>query len=204
MRLFVKRLTDILLSGFALLLASPLMAAVAVLIHMCDGRPVLFRQSRSGYKGEPFTLLKFRTMRDSPDPKGFPLPDEDRLTPLGRALRQMSVDELPQLWNVLRGEMSLVGPRPLLTQYMARYTPEERRRHEAKPGLTGWAQINGRNARSWQEKFALDVWYVDHWSLSLDARILLRSPWQIVRRSGISQPGHATVPEFMGTERSES
>jgi lipopolysaccharide/colanic/teichoic acid biosynthesis glycosyltransferase/glycosyltransferase involved in cell wall biosynthesis len=201
---FVKRLMDISLAGSALLLASPLMALIALTIRRCEGRPVLFRQMRPGYKGKLFTLLKFRTMRDARDAQGMFLPDAERLTPIGMLLRQLSLDELPQLWNVLRGEMSLVGPRPLLMQYMDRYSAEQLRRHDVKPGITGWAQVHGRNARSWTEKFDLDLWYVNNWSLALDAWVLLRTPWQLVKRNGISQQGHVTMPEFLGSERSKS
>ena len=204
MSLSVKRLIDIFLSGSALLLASPLMAAIALTIRLCDGRPVFFRQTRPGYRGKPFALLKFRTMRDSRDAQGLLLPDAERLTALGALLRQLSLDELPQLWNVFRGDMSLVGPRPLLMQYMDRYSPEQLRRHDVKPGITGWAQVHGRNGMTWPERFHLDLWYVNHWSLAVDAWILLRTPWQIVKRNGISQQGHATMPEFMGSERSKS
>jgi sugar transferase EpsL len=197
---FVKRLMDIFLSGSALLLASPLMALIALTIRLCDGHPVLFRQMRPGYKGKPFTLLKFRTMRDARDARGLLLPDAERLTPLGTLLRQLSLDELPQLWNVLQGEMSLVGPRPLLMQYMDRYSPGQLRRHDTKPGITGWAQVHGRNAMTWPERFHLDLWYVNNWSIALDTWILLRTPWQLVKRGGISQQGHATMPEFMGSQ----
>ena len=157
------------------------------------GSPVFFRQTRPGYLGRPFTVVKFRTMTTG---EGG---DDVRLTRLGRLLRKTSLDEIPQLWNVLRGELSLVGPRPLLMQYLERYTPEQARRHEVLPGMTGWAQINGRNAISWEEKFALDVWYVDHWSLTLDLKILLQTIRKIVRREGISAPGVATMTEFMGS-----
>jgi sugar transferase EpsL len=201
MTLLVKRFTDIVLSSGALLLLFPLMAAIALTIRLCDGPPVLFRQRRSGCNGRPFTLLKFRTMRDSPDAQELLASDGERLTPLGTLLRQLSLDELPQLWNVLRGDMSLVGPRPLLTQYMDRYNSEQLRRHDMKPGITGWAQIHGRNAVTWTERFALDLWYVDNWSLTLDAWIILRTPWQMAKRNGISQHGHATMPEFLGSER---
>jgi len=204
MSLSVKRLIDIFLSGSALLLASPLMAAIALTIRLCDGRPVFFRQTRPGYRGKPFALLKFRTMRDSRDAQGLLLPDAERLTALGALLRQLSLDELPQLWNVFRGDMSLVGPRPLLMQYMDRYSPEQLRRHDVKPGITGWAQVHGRNGMTWPERFHLDLWYVNHWSLAVDAWILLRTPWQIVKRNGISQQGHATMPEFMGSKCSKS
>jgi sugar transferase EpsL len=200
---FAKRLTDIVLSGSALLIAAPLMAAITLAVRLRTGRPVLFRQTRPGYKSKPFTLLKFRTMNARRDAQGSLLPDAERLTPIGRLLRQQSLDELPQLWNVLRGDMSLVGPRPLLMQYLDRYTPEQSRRCEVKPGITGWAQVNGRNALTWPEKFALDLWYVDNWSLSLDAWILFRTLWRVVKREGISQQGHATMPEFLGSERNE-
>ncbi len=200
MRLFVKRAVDVLVSGVGLIAAAPVMAAVALAIWICDGSPVLFRQRRPGYKGAPFVVLKFRTMREARDSEGRALTDSERLTALGKVLRQLSLDELPQLWNVLRGEMSLVGPRPLLIEYLERYSAEEMRRHEVMPGITGWAQIHGRNATNWRERFALDLWYVEHWSLALDARILLSTPWQIVTGNGISRSGHATVPEFLGSE----
>jgi sugar transferase EpsL len=203
MTLFIKRLMDIFLAGSALLLASPLMAAIALTIRLCDGGPVLFRQMRPGYKGKPFALLKFRTMRDARDAQGLLLLEAERLTQVGILLRQLSLDELPQLWNVWRGDMSLVGPRPLLMQYMNRYTSEQLRRHDAKPGVTGWAQVHGRNALTWPQRFALDLWYVDNWSLALDAWIILRTPWQIMKRNGISQKGHVTMPEFLGSERSK-
>jgi sugar transferase EpsL len=203
MSLFVKRLIDIFLSGSAMLLTWPLIAAIGVTIRLCDGRPVLFRQTRPGYRGKPFALLKFRTMRGARDAQGLLLPDAQRLTPLGKLLRQLSLDELPQLWNVFRGDMSLVGPRPLLMQYLDRYTSEQLRRHNVKPGITGWAQVHGRNAITWPERFALDLWYIDHWSLALDAWIVLQTPWQIVKQAGISQPDHVTMPEFLGSERSK-
>jgi lipopolysaccharide/colanic/teichoic acid biosynthesis glycosyltransferase/glycosyltransferase involved in cell wall biosynthesis len=195
----VKRGMDVVMAGVALLLASPLMAAIALTIRLSDGGPVLFRQVRPGYKGRPFTLVKFRTMRDARDGEGVLLPDAERLTRLGTLLRQLSLDELPQLWNVLRGEMSLVGPRPLLMQYMDRYSAEQLRRHEVKPGITGWAQIHGRNATSWPDRFALDLWYVDHRSLRLDTRILLQTLWKTLKQNGIAQPGHATMPEYKGS-----
>jgi lipopolysaccharide/colanic/teichoic acid biosynthesis glycosyltransferase len=170
-----------------------MLALLAVLILSSLGRPVLFRQRRPGLRGRPFELLKFRTMREGHGP------DKERLTTVGRFLRTWSLDELPELWNVLRGDMSLVGPRPLLMQYLARYSARQARRHEVKPGLTGWAQLNGRNALTWDEKFELDVWYVDNWSPWLDVCILGRTFWQVLRREGISQEGHATMPEFMGS-----
>jgi sugar transferase EpsL len=198
---FAKRVTDILLAGSALLISAPLMAAIALAIRWSTGRPILFRQMRPGYRGEPFKLLKFRTMNAARDARGGLLLDAARLTPIGRLLRRLSLDELPQLWNVLRGDMSLVGPRPLLTQYVDRYTTEQARRHDTKPGITGWAQVHGRNGLTWPEKISLDLWYVDNWSLWLDIRILVRTPWQVLKREGISQPGHATMPEFSASER---
>ena len=174
----------------------PLVAILAVLIRVKLGSPVFFRQKRPGHREAVFELIKFRTMTDARDATGELLPDATRLTSFGKWLRGTSLDELPELINVLRGEMSLVGPRPLLVQYLARYTPEQKRRHEVPPGLTGWAQINGRNALSWEEKFKLDVWYVDHRTLGLDLRILFRTVWQVVSRQGISAPGDATMPEF--------
>jgi sugar transferase EpsL len=203
MKAAAKRGMDVVLAALALAVMWPVMLAVGVAIRACDGGPVIFRQRRPGLKGRPFTLLKFRTMAAKRDAQGQLLPDGERLTQVGRLLRLSSVDELPQLWNVLRGDLSLVGPRPLLMQYMDRYTSEQLRRHEVKPGITGWAQVNGRNAVTWTERFALDLWYVDNWSLSLDAWIILQTPWQIVMRNGISQQGHVTMPEFLGSERSK-
>lgn len=200
MSLFAKRVADVLLSGIALFLLVPCMAAIAMAVRLSAGHPILFRQTRAGFRGRPFTLLKFRTMTAARDARGLPLPDTERLTPIGKFLRRLSLDELPQLWNVFRGDMSMVGPRPLLMEYMDRYTPEQSRRHDVKPGITGWAQINGRNALSWPERFALDLWYIDNWSLTLDAWILLRTPWQALKQKGISHQGHATMPEFSGNE----
>lgn len=194
-----KRLFDLILASLALILLSPLLLLTALAVRLGLGKPVLFRQPRPGYKGRIFTLYKFRTMRDVLAPDGTPLPDERRLTALGRLLRATSLDELPELINVLRGEMSLVGPRPLLVKYLPLYTPEQMRRHDVLPGITGWAQINGRNTLTWQEKFRLDVWYVDHWSLWLDVKILFLTVWKVLRREGISQPGQATASEFDGT-----
>jgi len=167
------------------------------------GRPVLFKQMRPGLNAKPFYMYKFRTMTNEKDEQGNPLSDEQRLTRLGRFLRSTSLDELPELFNVLKGDMSLVGPRPLLMQYLARYTPEQARRHEVKPGITGWAQVNGRNAITWEEKFALDVWYVDNWSLWLDIKILAMTVVKVFKREGISAKGEATMPEFMGNEHNE-
>ncbi len=195
-----KRLFDLLLTIPGLLLVSPVLALTALLVRVYHGSPVLFRQLRPGYRSNPFYLYKFRTMRDLRDAQGELLPDEQRLTRLGRLLRASSLDELPELFHVLRGEMSLVGPRPLLMQYLDRYSTEQARRHDVLPGITGWAQINGRNALTWQDKFRLDVWYVDHRSLDLDVRILLRTFWKIFSQEGISQPGRATADEFMGNE----
>jgi sugar transferase EpsL len=194
----IKRLIDIVGSLFALVLLSPLFAVVSLCIYFAMGKPVLFRQYRPGFRGKPFLLYKFRTMLERYDEEGKPLPDEERLTRLGKFLRRTSLDELPELWNVLRGDMSLVGPRPLLMEYLSRYNREQARRHEMKPGLTGWAQVNGRNAISWEEKFKLDVWYVDHWSLGLDFKILWKTVVAVLKGEGVSADGHATMPEFRG------
>ncbi|MFZ5919270.1 MAG: sugar transferase [Chloroflexota bacterium] len=194
----LKRLFDLALTVLSLIVLTPLLALLALLVRIKLGAPVLFCQQRPGLHGRPFTLYKFRTMTDARDAGGKLLPDAQRLTAFGRFLRSYSLDELPELFNVLRGEMSLVGPRPLLVQYLERYTPEQARRHEMKPGITGWAQINGRNALPWKHKFALDVWYVDNWSLWLDVKILALTLWKSVRREGINQPGQATMEEFRG------
>jgi lipopolysaccharide/colanic/teichoic acid biosynthesis glycosyltransferase len=195
-----KRVFDICATVVGLILLSPLILIIAVLIRIFHGKPVLFSQMRGGYGGAPFRVCKFRTMRDDRDAQGNLLPDEQRLTRLGHFLRITSLDELPELINVLRGEMSLVGPRPFFYHYVDRYTPEQARRHDVLPGITGWAQIHGRNAITWEDKFRLDVWYVDHWSFWLDTRILLLTLWKVISREGISQPGHATAEEFMGSE----
>ena len=192
----LKRVFDVVVSATALVVLAPVMGLIALLVWRTMGRPVLFRQARPGLHGKPFVMYKFRTMRDLRDAGGNLLPDEARLTPFGRWLRATSLDELPELVNVLRGEMSLVGPRPLLMEYLERYTPEQARRHEVKPGITGWAQIHGRNNLSWEERLRLDVWYVDHWSLWLDLKILWRTLWMVLRREGISAQGHATMPRF--------
>lgn len=194
----LKRLVDVVGAATGLVLLSPLIAASAIAVWMSMGRPVLFRQRRPGKGERPFAMVKFRTMRDALDPAGRPLPDGERLTRVGRLLRATSLDELPELWNVLTGDMSLVGPRPLLMAYLDRYTPEQARRHEVKPGITGWAQVNGRNAIGWDDKFALDLWYVEHRSLALDLRILLMTILQVVRRRDINSAEAATMPEFMG------
>ncbi len=193
-----KRFFDLVLTIPAFLLLSPVLGMIALLVWLVDGKPIFFRQSRPGLHGAIFTLIKFRTMRQLVDESGKPLPDGQRLTQLGRFLRATSLDELPEFWNVIRGEMSLVGPRPLLVAYLERYSPEQMRRHEVLPGITGWAQVNGRNAITWEEKFQLDVWYVDHWSLWLDIRILVMTVWKALKREGITQPGEATAGEFRG------
>jgi sugar transferase EpsL len=202
-RLAMKRIFDIVATLTALLLFAPLLLCIAALVRFKLGSPILFRQTRPGFRGQPFEMLKFRTMTDQRGANGQLLPDEKRLPRFGKLLRATSLDELPELWNVLRGDMSLVGPRPLLMQYLERYTPEQARRHDVKPGLTGWAQINGRNAISWEEKFRLDVWYVDHWSILLDLKILFLTVWKIIRREGVSAAEHVTMPEFMGSDQSE-
>ena len=194
-----KRLLDIAVSAIALLLLWPLLLLVALAVRADVGRPVLFRQLRPGLNGAPFELVKFRTMRSDARAGTGVASDAARLTRFGRALRTTSLDELPELWNVLRGDMSLVGPRPLLMQYLDRYTPQQARRHEVRPGLTGWAQVNGRNALSWEEKFALDTWYVDNRTFLLDLKILFLTVGHVLRPSGISGEGAATMPEFMGS-----
>jgi sugar transferase EpsL len=193
-----KRIFDVAVSVTSLAILSPILAPTALVVRMFLGSPVLFRQVRPGYKARPFPCLKFRTMTDKRDAQGQLLSDAERLTPLGRFLRSTSLDELPELINVIRGEMSLVGPRPLLTQYLDRYTPEQMRRHDVRPGITGWAQINGRNAASWEQKFAYDVWYVEHRSHWLDMKILALTLWKTLKREGISNAGHVTMPEFTG------
>ena len=194
-----KRIFDLSLTVPLLILLSPVIGVVALLVWAVEGRPVFFRQPRPGLGGRIFTLVKFRTMRIAHDAQGRPLPDGQRLSRLGRFLRASSLDELPELWNVLRGEMSLVGPRPLLVAYLERYSAEQARRHHVLPGVTGWAQINGRNALSWEDKFKLDLWYVDHWSLGLDLRILALTGWKVLSRQGINAPGSQTSEEFLGT-----
>lgn len=197
-----KRAFDIVAAGSALLVLSPALLGVSFLVRKNLGSPVLFRQVRPGLNGKPFEMIKFRTMLDAVDAGGNILPDSERLTRFGRFLRSTSLDELPELWNVLRGDMSLVGPRPLLMEYLPLYSPEQARRHEAKPGVTGWAQINGRNAISWEDKFKLDVWYVDNQSLWLDIRILLLTVKKVVVRDGISADGEATMTRFTGSKSS--
>jgi sugar transferase EpsL len=197
-QLSVKRAVDVVVAGVALMLLAPLMALIAAAILLTMGPPVLFRHRRLGLGGREFTLLKFRTMRGRPPTQGAPLDDERRITPLGRALRALTLDELPELVNVLRGELSLVGPRPLLPEYRELYTREQWRRHEMPPGMAGPALAAGRNALTWDEKFAADVAYVDNWSLWLDVRVLALSVWRVLRREGVSAEGHATMPRFEG------
>ena len=192
----MKRLLDLLLVLLSLILALPVMGVLGILVLISMGRPVLFTQTRPGIHGKPFRIYKFRTMLDLLDSHGNALPDVARLTRIGRLLRSTSLDELPELFNVIKGDMSLVGPRPLLTQYLDRYTPEQMRRHEVKPGLTGWAQVNGRNAITWEERFKLDVWYVDNRSLWLDLKIMAMTVLKVIRREGISEKGRSTMSEF--------
>jgi lipopolysaccharide/colanic/teichoic acid biosynthesis glycosyltransferase len=194
-----KRGIDVAGAALALVVLSPVFALVALLVRLRMGSPVLFRQVRPGRDGRPFEMLKFRTMSNRHDPSGVLLPDRDRLTSLGRFLRRTSLDELPELVNVLAGEMSLVGPRPLLMEYLPLYTPEQARRHEVRPGITGWTQVNGRNALSWDDKFTLDVWYVDHRSVRLDCQILFKTVAQVLSGVGVSAPGHATMEPFRGS-----
>ncbi|EGQ7944374.1 sugar transferase [Vibrio cholerae] len=197
----MKRLFDFLVSLTALILLTPIIALVAWQIRKNLGSPVLFRQTRPGLNGKPFGMVKFRTMKDAVDANGTLLPDSERMTPFGNKLRNSSLDELPELWNVLKGEMSLVGPRPLLMQYLPLYSKEQARRHEVRPGVTGWAQINGRNAISWEEKFKLDVWYVDNRSFWLDLRILLLTVKKVFVKEGISADGHVTIAPFTGKDQ---
>ena len=195
-----KRAFDFITSLLALILLLPLLALIDFLVRIKLGSPVIFRQQRPGLHGKPFTIYKFRTMTGACDAQGNLLPDAERLTRLGRFMRSASLDELPELFNVLKGEMSLVGPRPLRIEYLSRYTPEQARRHEVMPGITGWAQVNGRNTISWDEKFKLDVWYVDNRSLLLDVKILGRTVVSILGQENINAEGHATMPTFMGTQ----
>jgi lipopolysaccharide/colanic/teichoic acid biosynthesis glycosyltransferase len=198
----VKRLLDIVVSGTGLLVGLPVMLLIALAVRLTMGSPVLFRQQRPGFRGKPFELIKFRTMKVAESANGKQLSDAERMTGFGQFLRSTSLDELPELWNVLRGEMSLVGPRPLLMRYLPLYSPEQARRHDVKPGLTGWAQVNGRNSLSWDEKFDLDVWYVDNQSLALDLKILALTVKSVLTRDGISSEGHATMPPFSGKDKS--
>lgn len=196
----IKRAFDILGAGIGLIVLSPVILVISLIIRGRMGAPVLYRQTRPGRHGIPFQMIKFRTMRDAVDEQGRLLPDGERLTGLGRFLRSSSLDELPELWNVLKGEMSLVGPRPLLMEYLPLYSPEQSRRHEARPGVTGWAQVNGRNAISWDQKFALDVWYVDNHSIWLDLKIVWLTIVKVVKRDGISAAGEATMSKFKGVK----
>ena len=198
--LTIKRLIDVSIALMGLFLLSPVMGFISLLIFVSMGSPILFRQDRPGWNCEPFVLLKFRTMNEVHDEKGRLLDDDRRLTHLGRFLRRWSLDELPQLINVIKGELSLVGPRPLLMEYLDRYSPEQLRRHEVKPGITGWTQVKGRNALTWEEKFALDIWYVDNWSLLLDAKILLLTLIAVLKGEGIGHQDQVTMPEFFGTK----
>ena len=202
-KLGVKRALDLGVASAALAAALPVLLVAGAAVRATLGSPVLFVRARPGRDGRLFRLVKLRTMRDAWGPDGRALPDAERLTSLGRFLRSTSIDELPQLWNVLRGDLSLVGPRPLLVQYLPRYTAEQARRHDVLPGVTGWAQVNGRNAITWDEKLALDVWYVDHWTLALDLKILAMTVAKVLMRSGVSRQGHATTPEFMGSSTTE-
>lgn len=194
-----KRLFDLALTIPGLLVISPMLLILSFWIKIKMGSPIFFQQVRPGYRNEPFSIIKFRTMKEKFDAEGNLLPDENRLTALGKTLRALSIDELPELFNVLRGEMSLVGPRPLLMKYLELYSADQARRHTVLPGITGWAQVNGRNALTWEDKFDYDVWYVDHWSLWLDIKILFLTAFVVLRRRGISQPGHTTAEEFRGS-----
>lgn len=196
--LLVKRLTDIFVSSVGLLVFSPVIVGVSLAILVRLGRPTLFRQQRPGYNGQPFYVYKFRTMISQTERDGIPLNDAQRLTPLGRIIRQLSLDELPQLWNVLKGDMSLIGPRPLLMEYLPLYTPEQMRRHDMRPGITGLAQVSGRNEVPWEKKFELDVWYVDHWSLWLDMKIFVLTIQKVLKGEGVSGRGVATMTKFTG------
>jgi sugar transferase EpsL len=196
----IKRAFDLCAATLLLLILAPALLVLGLVSRVVLGSPVLFCQERAGLHGRPFIMCKLRTMTDARDEHGHLLPDAERLTRFGRFLRSFSLDELPELINVIRGDMSLVGPRPLYMRYLGRYTPEQARRHDVRPGITGWAQVNGRNALTWQEKFALDVWYVDHRSFWLDLRIMMLTLWKALRREGITQPGQATAEEYMGND----
>jgi lipopolysaccharide/colanic/teichoic acid biosynthesis glycosyltransferase len=195
-----KRGFDLILSTFGLIILSPVLLVISIIILVYQGLPLLFIQQRPGYKAKPFSIYKFRTMTDDSSPDGNLLPEQQRITRLGKILRATSLDEILELINVFKGEMSVVGPRPLLMQYLSRYSVEQARRHDVLPGITGWAQINGRNAITWEEKFTLDVWYVDNWSFWLDIRILLQTLWKVLLREGIDEPGHISAGEFMGSQ----
>lgn len=195
---FVKRLFDLIVASLATIILSPIMLIVSVLVAIDMGFPILFQQKRPGYLGEIFIIYKFRTMKDDKDSHGNPLPDASRLSKIGRFLRSSSLDELPELINILKGDMSLVGPRPLLIEYLPLYNDEQARRHAVLPGITGWAQVHGRNILNWEQKFELDLWYVDHWSFWLDIKILALTVVKVLKREGISQPGKATSEPFKG------
>ena len=199
----MKNVFDIVVSGLSLVLLSPLLIALAILVRIKLGSPVLFQQIRPGRHEREFKMCKFRTMTHETDEQGNLLPDEKRLTRFGRFLRAASLDELPELWNVLKGDMSLVGPRPLLVKYLPRYNDRQKRRHEVKPGITGWAQINGRNAITWDQRLEMDVWYVENQSFLLDIRILVLTVWKVIKGSDVSAEGHATMPEFLGSDNTE-
>jgi len=199
----LKRIIDIIGALVGLIVSSPIMLIVSLIIYLTMGRPVFFKQLRPGLNGKPFVIYKFRTMLDLRDKDGNLLPDEKRITAIGKFLRSTTLDELPEFWNVLKGDMSLVGPRPLLVEYLPRYTPEQARRHNVKPGMTGWAQVNGRNAITWEEKFKLDVWYVDNWNIPLDLKIIFLTILKVFKREGVSAEGYATMPEFVGSKNME-
>jgi sugar transferase EpsL len=196
----IKRFFDLIFAILAFVILSPVMLATAILVRVFLGSPILFKQLRPGYKGQPFFVYKFRSMKNQFTRDGTPLPDADRLTRFGRLLRSLSLDEMPELFNILRGEMSIVGPRPLLMEYLPLYSPEQARRHDVIPGLTGWAQVNGRNALDWPNRLKLDVWYVDHWSFWLDLRIILLTVWKVISREGVNQEGQSTVEYFKGEQ----
>jgi sugar transferase EpsL len=203
MQMTLKRIFDIGFAGIAILILSPLLFITAACVFISMGRPVLFRQCRPGYKEKIFTLYKFRSMNEDRDEKGNLLPNKDRLTKLGKFLRSWSIDELPQLWNVLKGDLSIIGPRPLLVEYLPLYTPDQHRRHDVKPGLVGWAGVNGRNANTWEKKFELDLWYVDHWSLWLDIKIFFMAILTVLKREGIYQENEISASKFSGTTKKE-
>ncbi|WP_309303648.1 sugar transferase [Vibrio parahaemolyticus] len=199
----MKRSFDIIVVLIAIVILAPFILVLALVVRKNLGTPVLFRQTRPGLNGKPFEMIKFRTMKEGVDPAGNPLPDSKRLTPFGEKLRSSSLDELPELWNVLKGDMSLVGPRPLLMEYIPLYDKEQARRHEVRPGVTGWAQVNGRNSISWEEKFKLDVAYIDNWSLGLDIKILFLTIKKVFKREGVSAEGHVTAAPFQGSGKQE-
>ena len=196
-----KRGFDLIISTLGLIILSPVLLIISIMIIVIQGLPVLFIQQRPGYQAKPFEIYKFRTMSDEVDPNGNLLAEEQRITSIGKILRATSLDEILELFNVFKGEMSIVGPRPLLMQYLSRYSAEQARRHDVLPGITGWAHINGRNAISWEEKFILDVWYVDNWSFWLDIKIIFQTVWKVLLREGIDEPGHISAGEFMGSQK---